>query len=73
MALFAFRSEATLAGVAVGLNLVNTAFFSPSIMLTDLLVAGMESDASEGDIYIGYVGLHVIVLVVGIILSFTKK
>ena len=73
MALLAFRSESTLAGVAIGLNLLDTAFFSPSLMIADIVNTGMEGAESAGDLYAVYVGIHFVALVVGIILAYTKK
>ena len=70
MAVISFRSEATLSGVAVGLNLINTAFFSPSIVIAE--GANQVADG-EGSVYFFYVGIHVVALIVGIILAMTKK
>ena len=70
MAVISFRSEATLSGVAVGLNLINTAFFSPSIVLAEGV---NQVDGGEGSVYFFYVGIHVVALIIGIILAMTKK
>jgi len=35
LALISFRSQPTLAGVTFGIDIINTAFLSPSIMLAD--------------------------------------
>jgi|TARA_B110000967_G_scaffold161566_1_gene167763 predicted permease len=72
LGLIAFRSESTLAGVAIGLNLLNTAFFSPSLLIAEA-VNQSENIDSAGDLYWFYVGFHVVALVLGIILSYTKK
>ncbi len=37
MALIAFRSQTTLAGRTFGINIINTAFLSPSIVMSDML------------------------------------
>ena len=71
MGLIAFRSSTTLSAVAVGLNLANTAFASPSLLLAEAV--NIEDGGSAGAIYWTYVGIHVVILVVGIILAKTKK
>ena len=35
LALISFRSQATLSGIAIGLNIINTAFFSPSLLIAE--------------------------------------
>ena len=35
MGLIAFRSQTTLAAIAAGLNLANTAFFTPALLLAE--------------------------------------
>lgn len=71
LALISFRSEATLSGITVGLNLVKTAFLSPSIAIA--AVAAEGTDGSGGSLYAFYVGWHVVALVLGIVLAVTKK
>ena len=39
LALISFRAEATLSGITIGLNLVKTAFLSPSLVVTAAAVA----------------------------------
>ena len=74
LAVISFRWEATLSGIAVGLNIVNTAFFTPSLLLSSMDVAGdVLGSEGPGEMYYFYVGFHVVLLVIGIILSFTKK
>ena len=70
MALISFRSESTLSGIAIGLNLINTAFFSPSIVIAE---GANQAGGGEGSIYFVYVGIHVVALIIGIILAMTKK
>jgi len=73
MALIAFRSETTLSAVAVGLNLTNTAFFTPALLIAEGLNQMENGTSSAGAIYWGWVGLQAFILVVGIILASTKK
>ena len=46
MGLIAFRSSTTLSAVAVGLNLANTAFASPSLLLAEAV--NIEDGGSAG-------------------------
>lgn len=73
LALIAFRSQPTLAGITFGINIINTAFLSPSIMISDAVssgqldlgVAAMESEpTAAGSVYWAYVLFHVFLLVV---------
>jgi ABC-type multidrug transport system permease subunit len=73
LGLISFRNEATLSGVAVGLNLVNTAFFSPSILIAEGLNVAINEGTPDNSIYLTYVGIHVVILVIGIILAVTNK
>lgn len=71
LAVIAFRSQATLSGVAVGINIVNTAFFSPSLLIAE--GANQMDGGAAGSLYWFYVGFHLVLLVIGIILAYTKK
>ena len=73
LGLISFRTEPTLSGVAVGLNLVNTAFFSPSIVIAEGFNQVLNEGNPDDSIYLTYVGIHVVILVIGIILAVTKK
>jgi hypothetical protein len=63
LALIAFRSEPTLAGITLGINIINTAFLSPSIVISDVVSSGaLDAAASTtanatqvGAIYWSYV------------------
>lgn len=75
LALISFRSQPTLAGIAFGINIINTAFLSPSIMLADASNSGTFDRASEvitserggaGDIYWFYVGFHLVLLLAAV-------
>ena len=63
LALISFRSQPTLSGIAFGLNIISTAFLSPSIVFTDVT----SVDTAPGEIYWFYVGFHVVFLVVALI------
>lgn len=73
VAVISFRWEATLSGITIGLNIVNTAFFSPSLLLSSMDVADEFGSEGAGELYYFYLGFHAVLLVIGIILSFTKK
>ncbi len=40
LALISFRSQPTLSGITFGINIINTAFLSPSIVLSDAASSG---------------------------------
>lgn len=74
MAMISFRSQATISGIAFGINIINTAFLSPSIMLSDAASSGAldvaESTApptEAGEIYWFYVGFHLVVFAIAIV------
>ena len=73
MAMISFRSQPTLSGITFGLNIINTAFLSPSIVLTDAASSGAWDTAASisttspteaGSIYWAYVGFHLVVFIV---------
>jgi hypothetical protein len=75
LAMISFRSQPTLSGITFGLNIINTAFLSPSIMLSDASSSGAidigASTASgptdTGEIYWAYVGFHLVLFFVAIV------
>jgi len=68
LALISFRSEPTLSGVAFGINIINTAFLSPSVVLSDVVASSAEQGTAEsGDIYWFYVGFHLVLFAVAVI------
>jgi hypothetical protein len=71
LAIISFRSEATLSGVAIGLNIINTAFFSPSLLIAE----GMNQVDGQvaGELYWFYVGFHLVLLAIGGALAYSKK
>ena len=67
MALIAFRSQPTLAGITFGINIVSTAFLSPSLIAADVIQSKQTTGATEsGDLYLFYVGWHVVLLLIAI-------
>ena len=76
LALISFRGEPTFAGVAFGVNIINTAFLSPSIVMTDFILSTETTNspaATEGgDVYWFYVGFHVVLLILAIIYKVMK-
>lgn len=79
-ALISFRSQATLSGITFGINLINTAFLSPSIMIADASSSGAFNDASSigaqhtesGEIYWVYVGFHLVLFAIAVIWRLIK-
>lgn len=76
MAMISFRSQPTLSGITFGLNIMNTAFLSPSILLSDAASSGAFDTAGSisttapteaGSIYWAYVGFHLVLFVVAIV------
>ena len=63
LALIAFRTEPTLAGIAFGINIISTAFLSPMIVLTDV----SSTDTAPGEIYWAYVGFHLVLFAIAVI------
>jgi len=71
LALISFRSQATLSGIAIGLNIINTAFFSPSLLIAE---AGNQMDGqAAGELYWTYIGIHLVALAIGGALAYFKK
>lgn len=75
MAMIAFRSQPTLSGIAFGINIINTALLSPSIMLSDAASSGAfdfeevttNAPTEAGSIYWSYVGFHVVLFIVAVV------
>lgn len=74
MALISFRSQPTLSGITFGINIINTAFLSPSLMLADASSSGSidfldtaSAPTDAGEIYWFYVGFHLVLFAVAII------
>ncbi len=73
-ALISFRSQPTLSGITFGINIINTAFLSPSIMLSDVASSGAfelgivdeASKTEAGEIYFFYVGFHIVLFVAAV-------
>lgn len=76
LALISFRTETTLSGIAFGINIINTAFLSPSIIVADVTLASNElltgPLTESGDIYWFYVGFHVALLMIAIVWRMIK-
>ncbi|MDX7988739.1 hypothetical protein FE392_15620 [Xenorhabdus sp. 12] len=67
LALIAFYKSPTLSGITFGINIINTAFLSPSIVAT---AASMVNDGDDGvGLYGFYVGFHIALFVLAIILA----
>lgn len=70
MAMISFRSQPTLSGITFGINIINTAFLSPSIMLSDTLSSyetASSAPTEAGEIYFFYVGFHIFLFVIAIV------
>ncbi|MBU2714261.1 hypothetical protein [Zooshikella harenae] len=80
MAIIAFRSQPTLSGVTFGINIINTAFLSPSIMISDAASSGAldlgttttSAPTEAGSIYWFYVGFHVVLFIAAIVWRLTR-
>lgn len=71
LAVISFRSQVTLSSIAIGLNIINTAFFSPSLLIAEG-VNQMEG-GDVGTLYWFYVGFHLVFLAIGGALAYFKK
>ncbi len=74
MAMISFRSQPTLSGITFGINIINTAFLSPSIMLSDASSSGAidlgtasSAPTEAGEIYWFYVGFHLVLFVIAVV------
>lgn len=70
LALLSFRSQPTLSGTTFGINLINTAFLSPSLLVADMAssTGDISSQATEpGSVYFFYVGFHVALLIAALL------
>ncbi|BFM48436.1 hypothetical protein THO17_05990 [Marinomonas sp. THO17] len=74
MAMISFRSQPTLSVITFGINIINTAFLSPSILISDAAssqTVGFDGVANNaptepGAVYWFYVGFHVVLFCVAI-------
>jgi hypothetical protein len=75
MVMISFRSQPTLSGITFGINIINTAFLSPSIMLSDAASSGAldfgaaatsSAPTEAGTIYWFYVGFHVVAFLIAV-------
>lgn len=75
MAMISFRSQPTLSGITFGINIINTAFLSPSIMLSDAMSSGAldlgtattTAPTEAGSIYWFYVGFHLVLFAAAVV------
>lgn len=67
-ALITFRSQITLSSITFGLNIINTAFLTPSLFILENL-AGTSTNTEKvpTDTYFAYLGFHVALLVIAIL------
>lgn len=71
IALITFYKCPTLSGVTFGLNIISTAFLTPSIAIT---AASMENSGENGvGLYWFYVGFHIVLFVAAVIISMILK
>ena len=75
-ALISFRSQPVLSGITFGINIINTAFLTPSLILADAAGSGAFDDlgaasagapTESGELYFFYVGFHVGAFAISII------
>ncbi len=76
LALISFRSQPTLSGITFGIDIINTAFLSPSIVVSDAISSSEEAKqlldstsqtTDSGDVYMIYVGFHIILLITALL------
>ena len=75
MVMISFRSQPTLSGITFGINIINTAFLSPSIMLSDAVSSGAvdlgttatTAPTESGSIYWFYVGFHLVLFIIAVV------
>lgn len=66
-AVISFRSQPTLSGITLGINIISTAFFSPLLVSTALNLDDEKSELfSSFDTYFIYVGIHVVALIASV-------
>lgn len=76
LALITFKNATTISGITFGINIVSTAFLSPTIIAAEALNSlGVHSSQSHeltsGTIYMMYVGFHVVLLGAALAWRFT--
>ncbi len=78
MVLITFRSQPTLSGITFGINILNTAFLSPSIYMADFLEADKTAAVRKGlvegevsteqyEIIAVYIGFHLVLFLIAIL------
>jgi hypothetical protein len=80
MAMIAFRSQRTLSGITFGINIINTVFLSPSIMLSDAASSGAfdlgatttNTPTEAGSIYWFYIGFHIVLFIIAVVWRFLR-
>jgi len=71
LALISFRSYPTLSGIAFGINIISTAFLSPSLLIS---AANMHANGQNGtSMYWFYVGFHIVLLLLASTIFFVKR
>lgn len=68
LALISFRGQPTIAGITFGVNIISTAFLSPS-----LVIASSAQGANGVGTYGFYVGFHVIAMLIAFIYFIIMK
>jgi len=71
LALITFCKQSTISGITFGINIVSTAFLSPSLALT---ASNMNDSGEDGTgLYMTYVGFHVVLMLIAFIAFFIFK
>jgi hypothetical protein len=74
LALISFRQQPLFAGIAFGINILNTAFMTPSILIADVVSSSeMNATTDSGDVYWFYVGTHIVFLLAALVYKFIRK
>jgi len=66
MVLISFRSQPTISGITFGINIINTAFLSPSLVVSEA-VSSLATPKDAGETYWFYVGFHLVLLSLAIV------
>ena len=67
-ALITFCKEPTISGITFGINIISTAFLSPSLALTASSVAKSGEEAIN--VYMFFVGFHIVLMLIAFITFF---
>jgi len=78
LAVISFKSETTISAITLGLNIITTAFLTPSLLVLDAAVAVNSVEAGvvpDGKpmLYFVYVGIHIVALAIAVAIKLVMK